>query len=101
MLKYSFYSPTCSHCQAEKLFLESLEQKYPELEVKRYLASDLKNQILLRQLLEAADALNYFDSVPIMFIGDELFLGFDTVDGEAVCMAPRSAVHDGVSHEIS
>lgn len=75
-----FYSPTCPHCQAEEPFLDSLEQKYPELEVKRYLGSDFKNQMLLRQLLEAAGKLEFFGSVPVTFIGTELFLGFDNAE---------------------
>lgn len=76
-----FFSPTCPHCQAEEPFLDSLEQKYSELDIKRYIASDFNNQRLLRQLLEEANKLEYFGSVPVTFIGNELFLGFDNADG--------------------
>ena len=76
-----FYSPTCPHCRAEEPFLDSLEKKYPQLDVQRYIASDHKNQELLYQLLVERKAMEYFGSVPVTFIGEELFLGFDNADG--------------------
>jgi thiol-disulfide isomerase/thioredoxin len=76
-----FYSPTCPHCRVEEPFLNGLEQKYPELNIKRYIASDFNNQLLMQRLLESHASLEYFGSVPVTFIGNELFLGFDNADG--------------------
>lgn len=76
-----FYSTTCPHCRAEHPFLDNLEVKYPELKVSRYLAQEPKNQELLQKLLIERGAEQYFGSVPITFVGSEVFLGFDNADG--------------------
>ncbi len=57
--------------------MDTLGEKYPEIEINRYLNSDPKNHELLRELLKKHDAERYIGLVPLNFIGDDFILGFD------------------------
>jgi len=72
-----FYSSTCPHCSAEKIFLQKIEKKYPEIKINSYLSEDEKNQKLLQDLCKKYGIEKYLGLVPMTFIGDEFFLGFD------------------------
>ncbi|PJE57445.1 MAG: hypothetical protein COU82_01955 [Candidatus Portnoybacteria bacterium CG10_big_fil_rev_8_21_14_0_10_38_18] len=72
-----FYSETCLHCQAEQKFLDTIQSKYPELEINRYLVSDSDSKKLLADLLAKHDAQMYAGLVPITFVGEDLILGFN------------------------
>ena len=72
-----FYSSSCPHCRAEQKFLDSLEEKYPELEVRRCSVNDAANISLLKEKLEERGAGKYFGVVPVTFVGDKFFVGFD------------------------
>ena len=76
-----FYSETCLHCIKEQRFLDDVENTYPDLVVLRYSVSDERNIGLMRERLKAVGAEEYFGSVPLTFVGDEFFLGFDDEDG--------------------
>jgi len=76
-----FYSQTCSHCQAEQKFLDTIEKKYPEVQINRYLVTDSNNKKLLADLLTKHDAEMYAGLVPITFVGEDLILGFDNEKG--------------------
>jgi len=76
-----FYSQACSHCLAEKKFLDSIEKKYSEILINRYLVSDSNSKKLLADLLTKHDAQTYAGIVPITFVGEDLILGFDNVSG--------------------
>ncbi len=72
---YFFWGDGCPHCAKEKPFLEDLEQKYPELEVKMfevYYSQD--NQELFKEVAQAYGI--QARGVPATFIGD-----FDPVVG--------------------
>jgi len=49
---YFFYSLTCPHCAREKVFLEKLEEKYPEIEIKKLPLSERKNIKFLKEFYE-------------------------------------------------
>lgn len=72
-----FYSETCLHCAAEQKFLDEIKDKYSEIKINYYLTSDLKNHALLKELLKKHDAEKYLGLVPLTFIGEDLFIGFD------------------------
>lgn len=72
-----FYSTSCPHCYTEQLFLDVLEEKYPDIVIERLPIDDAKNQRILRPQLEAAGAIEYFGAVPITFVGTKIFIGFD------------------------
>ncbi len=72
-----FYSPTCPHCRDEQVFLDKLEDEFPDLAVERVSVNSSGSMDRLAPLLEQKDASNYLGVVPITFVGDELFIGFD------------------------
>jgi len=76
-----FYSQTCPHCLAENKFLDTVQGKYPDVKINRYLTSDSDSKKLLADLLTKHDAQMYAGIVPITFIGEDLILGFDNVSG--------------------
>lgn len=75
-----FYSETCPHCIAEQKFLDDIAIKYPEVKINRYLAAGPSNQTLLKELLKEHKALRYFGAVPITFVGNDFFPGFDNTN---------------------
>jgi len=76
-----FYRRTCPYCSREKVFLDEIEKKYPEVKVNRYLAEDPRNQELLEKLAREHNAERYIGLVPLTFIGKDFFLGFDDKEG--------------------
>jgi len=74
---YFFYSPACAHCAAEHSFLQEIKQDHPEVEVYRYDATDIANYDLMKGMLEGKGAERYLGSVPLTFVGQEFFPGFD------------------------
>lgn len=74
-----FESLTCTHCADESEFLDSLENKYPELEVLRYPIHIAENQELLKRLVKEYGIERYLGVVPITLVGNESFIGFDNV----------------------
>ena len=76
-----FRTATCQHCITENNFLTGLEKEYPDLTVFRYPLENDENQALLKDFAERYGAERYLGVVPITFIGDEYFVGFDDKDG--------------------
>jgi cytochrome c biogenesis protein CcdA len=76
-----FYSETCAHCASEKDFLKALELEYPDININQYLNNDPASQDYLRTLLTKHNAMRFFGSVPLTFIEDKFFIGFDSADG--------------------
>lgn len=76
-----FYSETCPHCIREQAFLDDLERDFPEIDVVRYSVAEDRNVDLMLQKLEEVGAERYFGSVPLTFVGDEYFIGFDNAGG--------------------
>jgi len=73
-----FFSPTCPHCAQEKEFLNTLEEKYPEIEIKRFDAFKTESIKLLKELYQEYKVpLTNQGWVPITFTPKEYFLGFD------------------------
>ena len=72
-----FYSSICLHCAAEEIFLQKIEKKYPEIKINSYHSEDEKNQKLLQDLCKKCGVEKYLGLVPMTFVGDEFFLGFD------------------------
>jgi len=78
---YFFYSDTCPHCKAENAFLDTIQGKYSQVEIIRYLESDTSHRKLLADLLTQHDAQQYTGLVPLTFVGDDFLAGFDNPDG--------------------
>ncbi|MFW5884991.1 MAG: hypothetical protein ACOCUF_02070 [Patescibacteria group bacterium] len=73
---YFFWGEGCPHCAEEKPFLEEMEEKYPELEVKMLETyKDKENSELFQEM--AAAYGTQARGVPVTFIGDhEPIIGF-------------------------
>ncbi|MDZ7798708.1 MAG: thioredoxin family protein [Patescibacteria group bacterium] len=73
---YFFWGEGCPHCAVEKPFLEEMEQKYPELEVKMFETWKNPDNAELFQKVAAAYGIQA-RGVPTTFIGDfEPIVGF-------------------------
>lgn len=80
-----FYSATCPFCAKEKAFLEKLEGEYSQIEVKKLGLFEKKNAELLQGLYQrykVPSELRGF--VPITFIEEQVFLGFDEEIGSKI-----------------
>ena len=77
---YFFYLQGCSHCAAEKILLNELEQKYPQLDIKRYEISNEENFKLYQQKGEeynVPEQLLAVGTVPLTVIEEKYYLGYD------------------------
>lgn len=72
---YFFWGEGCPHCVHEKPFLEQLEQKYPQLEVKSY--ETWYNQENAKLFSEMAEAFGTRAmGVPTTFLDDKVWVGY-------------------------
>jgi len=94
---YFFHSVTCPHCREEQKFLDKLESKYPELTILRYEVSDPTHTPLMRQLATEYGAERYLGNVPLTFIGEQYFVGYDNerTTGAEIERAVRIALGEG------
>ncbi len=74
---YFFYSTSCPHCRAEQGFLDELENQYADLKVNRYAIEKRETLPLLETMVREYGAEQYFGVVPLTFVGNEFFVGFD------------------------
>lgn len=72
-----FYSETCPHCNAEHKFLDQIEEKYPQVKVNRHPVSQAQCREELIDFCRKYDIEKYIGIVPLTFVGEEFFLGFD------------------------
>ncbi len=83
---YLFWGYGCPHCVKEKVFLEKLQQKYPQLEIKSYeVWRNRGNAVFFVQMAEAYGIKA--TSVPTTFIGNfEPIVGYsnDEVTGKKI-----------------
>jgi len=91
-----FWSYGCPHCQKEKIFLDKLVEKYPQLEIKDYeVSSSQTNAALLKK---AGDSLGVnVSGVPFTVIGQEYFVGYlnDETTGREIEAAVNCALENG------
>ncbi|MDP1538661.1 MAG: thioredoxin family protein, partial [bacterium] len=80
---YFFWSPGCPYCLKEKAFLEELEKKYPQVEIKQYELS--KNVELVKELYKNYEVPSREQGyVPITFTRDRYFVGFNEQIGREI-----------------
>jgi glutaredoxin-related protein len=72
-----FYSKICPHCAAEEIFLDAIEEKYPEISIYRHDVADLETREILEAMCRECGIEEYIGSVPLTFIGKEVVVGFD------------------------
>lgn len=80
-----FVTSTCPYCRAEKAWLAEFQEDYPSLEVALY---NLANEEVRPRLFELAEkhpeSKQYLGSVPLTYIGEDFFLGFNEEIGENI-----------------
>ncbi|MFW5991317.1 MAG: TlpA family protein disulfide reductase [Candidatus Nanoarchaeia archaeon] len=80
---YFFWGEGCPHCATEKPFLEELENKYPELEVKMF--ETYNNPENVQKFQRVAQAYGTkARGVPATFIGEEYWEGYSESIGEEI-----------------
>ncbi|MCD4761208.1 hypothetical protein K8R42_04905 [bacterium] len=75
---YYFYGHNCPHCQKSSYFIDSLQLKYPYLDVHKFeVQKDYDNQQIFSSLLSD---FNISDSgIPTVFIGQQYFIGSNNI----------------------
>jgi len=103
---YFFWAQGCPHCSREKDFLTTLQQKYPQIEVKSFeIATNPDNAKLLQKVGEKLNA--DVTSIPFTVVGEHYFVGFYTAETtgktieDAVTCALESGCPDIVGHLIT
>ncbi len=72
---YLFYGKGCPHCAKEITFINSIEDKYPELSVMGFeVYYERDNSALMQKVAETLGA--EAGGVPFLVIGDKYFVGF-------------------------
>ncbi len=81
---YFFHSLTCPHCRNEGLFLNEMQEKYPEISVFRYEVSNKENIDLMKVMAREHGAESVLGGVPLTFVNDEYFIGYDNYKNTGV-----------------
>ncbi len=92
---YFFWTPGCPHCAKEKIFLEKIAEKYPQVEIKS-LDTSLPENIDLWRL--AGERLNTnIGGTPFTVVGEHYFLGYlsDETTGKQIEEILKHALQDG------
>ncbi|MFC1700781.1 hypothetical protein ACFLZ0_01445 [Patescibacteria group bacterium] len=76
IIAHFFYGETCPHCKKAEGFLDSIKEKYPNLEIRQYeVFGNKKNAELFLNLLENCGKEKKV-LVPAIFIGNDVIIGF-------------------------
>jgi len=99
-----FYSAICPHCKAEEKFLDELEKKYPDLEIKRYeVFYDAGNQKVFDEFYNKHNVpQNERGYVPATFTPTKYFIGFNDKIAEEIesCLVECFGTGTVVSQKI-
>jgi len=108
---YFFWGDGCPHCAHEKSFLEELQQRYPELEVKSYeVWHNSENAKFFSDMAKAFGTTAM--GVPTTFLDDKVWVGYSDYMGEEIeekvkyciehgCIDPIQKLGNPSSSEIS
>jgi glutaredoxin len=80
---YFFWGKGCPHCAKEKVFLDEMKKKYPGMQIKDYeVWYNKQNAILLSRMAETYKIKA--SGVPVIFIGENAFVGFSEPSKEEI-----------------
>lgn len=97
---YFFWGQGCPHCAAERKFLDSLQEKYPQIEIKSFeVTKNRENAELLQKIGQKLDT--DVSTVPFTIIGKYHFSGYlnDQTSGQQIEEATRCAIETGCGEE--
>ena len=78
---YFFHKTSCPHCKKEGKLLDSLEEKYENINIYRFeVSGDSQNAKYLDEVKKLFDETS--GGVPYTVIGTETFLGYNSYVGE-------------------
>lgn len=80
---YFFHGEGCGYCAKEKIFLSSIEKKYPSLEIKNYETGYNKNNYNLFENIAKIYGIQ-IQGVPTTFIGEKHWIGFSDEIGKEI-----------------
>lgn len=91
VILYFFWGEGCPYCLKQKQFLGTLKKKYPELQIKDYEVwqSEAPRNLLLT--MAKSYGINP-TGVPITFIGDKSFVGFNEEIAQKIEEALRACL---------
>ena len=99
-----FYSATCPICSQEQEFLKTLQEKYPEVEIKKYeVTQSSANQAILKGFYEKFEVpARERGWVPATFTPTKYFIGFREQTGEEIenCLKECMGVGEVVPQQI-
>ena len=95
---YFFYSTTCSHCKAEKIFLENLEATCGDKPIKIHYLIGSENEELWQQTAEKYGTKT--GPVPQTYVDDKAFIGYTEEEGELEFSEVYNA-YIGYSNQLS
>lgn len=91
---YFFWGDGCPHCAAEKPFLEKMQQKYPEIEIKMFETwKSPDNAKLFNDVAKAYGTTA--QGVPTTFIGDKYWVGYADYMGKEMETKINSCIDTG------
>ena len=76
-----FWSSTCPYCRKQNEFWDDFTKNYPEVKLNKYLISDSANIPILQALIEKYEVGDKAGVVPMTFVADKFFVGFDSPEG--------------------
>lgn len=97
-----FWASGCPHCASEKVFLQTIKEKYPQLTIKDYeVTSDRQNLELLQKI--GSELKADISGVPFTVIGKEYFVGYydNETTGKDIDEAVRCAIESGCDDLIN
>lgn len=71
---YFFHSNTCDICKQEKIYLDALKERYPNIRIYQYEINDINNYELMKKAKSMYNQAS--NGVPFTVIGDKSYLGF-------------------------
>ena len=92
---YFFWSKSCPHCAKEKIFIQEITSRYPNLVVHDYEVGLIKNALLLQEIGKKLNIET--GGVPITIIGNSHFIGYfdDETTGETIIKLIEQAEEKG------
>lgn len=97
VILYFFWGQGCPHCAAEKPFLEKMEQKYPQLEVKEFETWYNRENAELFQKFVSVHSVPPPYGVPTTFVGNDYVVGYnsDTTTGKQIENLVKNCIQYG------